>query len=101
SDEWTVRQAAVAGLTPHASRDMLASLLTALKHEHRDFNVLSSALQLLAMSDVDVTEPLSELLQDSDPDLRLQAALALGQQQHPAAVGALIDALRDPHANVR
>ena len=69
-DDWRVRRSAVLGLAPHASRDMLASLLTALRVEHADFNVLSSALQLLAMSEVDVTAPLTELLRDSDPDLR-------------------------------
>jgi HEAT repeat protein len=100
-DDWGVRRSAVAGLAPHASRDMLASLLTALRAEHHDFNVLSSALQLLALSDVDVSGPLEELLQDPDPDLRLQAALALGQQEHPAAAGSLVKALGDRDANVR
>ncbi len=80
---------------------MLASLLTALRDEHRNFNVLSSALTLLATSDVDVTAPLVELLQGPDTDLRMQAALALGEQQHPAAVDALVAALHDPDANVR
>ena len=52
-DVWRVRRAAVSGLTRHAHRDMLASLLTALRDEHHNFNVLSSALTLLATSDVD------------------------------------------------
>ena len=77
------------------------SLLTALRLEHRDFNVLSSALQLLAMSEVDLTAPLGELLRDSDSDLRIQAALALGQQQHPAAIAPLVAALGDSEPNVR
>ena len=76
------------GLSRHADRDMLAALLTALRDEHRDFNVLSSALQLLVTSDVDVTAPLGELLREGDADLRIQAALALGEQRHPSAVGA-------------
>jgi HEAT repeat protein len=100
-DDWNVRRAAVAGLAPHASRDLLASLLTALRLEHRDFNVLSSALQLLAMSEVDLTAQLGELLRDSDSDLRIQAALALGQQQHPAAIAPLVTALGDSEPNVR
>src|SRR5262249_26037879 len=36
-----------------------------------------------------------------DPDLRLQAALALGSQRGPAAVSALVAALNDPDTNVR
>ena len=101
AEDWRVRRAAVDGLARHAHRDMLASLLTALREEHRDFNVLSSALQLLATSDVDVTGPLAELLQDGDNDLRIQAALALGEQRHPAAAAPLIAALEDPDVNVR
>ena len=46
-DSWQVRRAAVQGLSRHASRDLLASLIAALRDEHHDFNVLSSALQLL------------------------------------------------------
>jgi HEAT repeat protein len=100
-DNWRVRRAAVDGLSRHAHRDMLASLLRALREEHHNFNVLSSALTLLATSDVAVTAPLIELLQGPDADLRMQAALALGEQQHPAAVDALVAALHDPDANVR
>ena len=100
-DNWRVRRAAVDGLSRHAHRDMLASLLTALRDEHHDFNVLSSALTLLGRSDIDVTAPLIELLQGPDADLRMQAALALGEQQQPAAVGPLVAALDDPDANVR
>jgi HEAT repeat protein len=100
-ENWKVRRSAVQGLSRHAHRDMLAALLTALRDEHRDFNVLSSALSLLATSDVDVTGPLTELLGDDDADLRMQAALALGEQHHPAGVDALIGALADVDANVR
>ena len=100
-DNWRVRRAAVDGLSRHAHRDMLASLLTALRDEHHDFNVLSSALTLLGRSDMDVTAPLIELLEGPDADLRMQAALALGEQQQPAAVGPLVAALGDPNPNVR
>jgi HEAT repeat protein len=100
-DDWRVRRAAVDGLSRHAHRDMLASLLTALRDQHHDFNVLSSALTLLATSDMDVTAPLIELLQGPDTDLRMQAALALGEQRQPAAVGPLVAALDDANPNVR
>lgn len=101
ADDWRVRRSAVQGLSRHAERDMLASLLTALRDEHRNFNVLSSALQLLSTSDVNVTGPLIELLRDGEPDLRIQAALALGEQRHPSAIESLICALEDPDVNVR
>ncbi|HTL43666.1 MAG TPA: HEAT repeat domain-containing protein [Vicinamibacterales bacterium] len=98
---WRVRRDIVQALARHATRPMMVSLLNALRAEHRDFNVLSSALQLLAACDVDVVDCLIELLQDSDVDLRVQAALALGEQQRPDAVEALIRALADEDVNVR
>jgi HEAT repeat protein len=101
ADDWRVRRDAVRDLSREAHPDLLVSLLAALRTEHRDFNVLSSALQLLGASDVDVSEPLAALLRDPDAGLRMQAALALGERQTPAAVEALIAALQDPDANVQ
>jgi HEAT repeat protein len=98
---WQVRRGAVHGLARHASSGLVASLVEALREEHRDFNVLSSALQLLAMIDIDVTGPLAELLRNPDPDLRIQAAHALGEQSAPGAVAPLVAALDDPDPNVR
>jgi HEAT repeat protein len=62
---------------------------------------LNSALQVLVSSDVDTVSPLLQLLQDAEPDLRMQAALALGEQRDARAVGPLINALKDNDANVR
>jgi HEAT repeat protein len=101
NDDWRVRGDAVRGLAAAADRDLLRALLATLQREHRDFSALSSALKLLAVTDVDVTEPLAELLQDPDADLRIQAALALGEQHQPAAAGHLLHALEDPDPNVR
>jgi HEAT repeat protein len=101
SGDWQARRAAVAGLAQHADDDLARTLIDTLRQEHRDFNVLSSALQLLAASDVDVTGPLVTLLREPDPDLRIQAALALGDHHSAAAVDALVQALDDPDANVR
>ena len=101
NDSWQVRRGAIQGLSRQTPARLVASLIEALRDEHHDFNVLSSALQLLSMIDVDVTEPLSELFKTGDADLRMQVALALGEQSHPAASAALIEALRDPDANVR
>jgi HEAT repeat protein len=101
ADDWRARSAAVSELAAQADADMVLGLLDTLKREHRDFNVLSSALQLLATADVDVTAPLAALLQDADVDLRMQAALALGEHHTAGAVDALVRALDDGDANVR
>jgi HEAT repeat protein len=99
--DWQVRRAAVQGLSRHASRELLTSLIDAMKHQHHDFNVLGSALQLLSRLDLDVAGPLAALLRDPDPNLRIQAALALADQPGPVAGDALMAALDDEHVNVR
>lgn len=98
---WQVRRGAVHGIARHASSELVASLIQSLRDEHRDFNVLSSALQLLSMIDIDVTGPLTELLRTAEPDLRIQAAHALGEQTAPSAIPPLLAALDDPDPNVR
>ncbi|HET7159194.1 MAG TPA: HEAT repeat domain-containing protein, partial [Burkholderiales bacterium] len=55
----------------------------------------------MASSDVDTLSPLLELLNGPDADLRMQSALALGEQRDSRAVPALIKALKDDNANVR
>ena len=99
--EWSTRRAAVQRLSEAPPSDFTSSLVEVVRTHHRDFGVLSSALQLLAGTDADVSAPLVDLLRDHDPDLRIQAALALGVQRGAAAEDALIGALLDEHVNVR
>jgi len=100
-DDWQVRRTAVKALAGRRDPALVDSLVSALRDRHRDFSVLSSALQLLTMTGVDVTTALTDLLRHPDADLRIQAALALGAQARPEAANALLDALADPDANVR
>jgi HEAT repeat protein len=99
--DWRIRRAAVTALAAAADQDLLRAVLRTLEREHRDFSTLSSALRLLAATSEDLTAPLTELLRDADVDLRIQAALALGEQHFAAAVTPLLAALDDPDANVR
>jgi HEAT repeat protein len=101
ADDWKRRRQAVQHLSRAADADLFQSLMASLRVEHRDFNVLSSALQLLAASELDLTDPLVALMSDPDPGLRMQVALALGDRQTAGATEALIAALKDPDANVR
>jgi HEAT repeat protein len=101
SGDWQARRTAVAELSRHGDDDVVQTMVETLRREHRDFNVLSSVLQILLTSDVDVTVPLAALLREGDADLRIQAALALGGYCTDGAVAALLLALDDEDANVR
>ncbi|HUK92194.1 MAG TPA: HEAT repeat domain-containing protein [Blastocatellia bacterium] len=100
-ESWRVRKSVVDGLARHGGQDAIKSLLRALRDQHRDLSVLNSALQVFALSGVDAVQPLAECLADSDTDLRIYAAHALGDQHDPRAVPALASALNDPDTNVR
>jgi len=100
-ESWRVRRAAVNGLARRGGAEAVTALLQALREERHSLSVLNSALQVLALSDLDVLTPLIEFLQAPEADLRTYAALALGERRHPRAIPALIAALEDPDANVR
>ncbi|EKD34546.1 MAG: hypothetical protein ACD_75C02291G0001, partial [uncultured bacterium] len=76
------------------------ALLSALRHEYNNLGVLNSALQVLAMMNLDTVTPLLVFLQDPDPELRIYAALALGETGDAAAAPALIAAIGDSKPNV-
>lgn len=102
SDEsWRVRRAAVEGLGRRADPDALSAMLRALRYEHKNLSVLNSALQVLTMMDLDTVTPLVEFLREPDVELRIYAALALGEIYDPRSVPALIKALNDTDPNVR
>ena len=100
-DSWQVRRVAVKGVSQRAAPEAIAALLNSVVENHHNPALLNSALQVLASSEVDTLSPLLELLQGSQPDLRMQAALALGEQRDTRAVEALIQALNDDDTNVR
>jgi HEAT repeat protein len=100
-ESWRVRRAAVEGLARRAAPDAIAALLASVRENHQNLALLNSALQVLAMSDVDTLAQLVEFLNDEDADLRIQAALALGEQRDERATPALLRALEDPDTNVR
>ena len=99
-DDWRVRRAAVSTLASHGPA-IVTRLVSTLREQHDNLSVLSSALDLLAISDIDVVEPLIDFLEDNDPNLRLQAALILGERRDRRAVPALISRLTDADVNVQ
>ena len=98
---WRVRRRLVDGLAKRAAPDAVTALLEAVREEHLNFGMLNGALQVLQATSIDTTEPLLGFLRSDDDDLRMQAALALGQQKTPEAVRPLIEALQDKNPNVR
>jgi HEAT repeat protein len=100
-DDWRVRRVAVKALAARRDAALVDGIVAALREDHRDFSLLSSALQLLTLTGVDSTKALVRLMDDPDVDLRVQVALALGTQRQAAAVDALLRALDDPDSNVR
>lgn len=102
SDEsWRVRRAAIKGVSQRAAPDAIAALISSVVENHHNPSLLNSALQVLVSSDVETVSPLIELLKNPNADLRMQAALALGEQKDARATEALIEALNDEDTNVR
>ena len=91
---------AVSTLASHGAA-VVETLVQTLREQHRDLSVLSSALDLLSVSDIDIVEPLIHFLEDEDTNLRIQAALILGQRRDRRAIGPLIARLADDDVNVR
>ncbi|HEX4915798.1 MAG TPA: HEAT repeat domain-containing protein, partial [Vicinamibacterales bacterium] len=101
SDDWRVRGAAVRHLTRSASLEEVRHLFGTLQRDHHDLNVLNSALRVLIASGRAVVEPLVQLLSDREANLRMHAALALGELHAHEAAPVLVGALDDPDENVR
>jgi HEAT repeat protein len=98
---WRVRRVAVEGLVWRKDSDTTVKLLRALRYKHHNPSVLNSVLQVLSMNGIDTISPLAELLNDSDSNLRIYVALALGELRDPRAIHILIAALKDSDVNVR
>src|SRR5678815_4405475 len=102
SDEsWRVRRAAIKGVSQRAAPDAIAALISSVVENHHNPSLLNSALQVLTSSDVDTISLLVELLKNPNADVRMQAALALGEQRDSRPAAALIEALNDEDTNVR
>jgi HEAT repeat protein len=99
-DSVRVRQMAVSTLAQHGPA-VVGALVRTLRDQHHDLSVLSSALDLLSISDIDIVEPLMGFLAHEDTNLRIQAALILGQRRDRRAIPALIASLSDGDVNVR
>jgi HEAT repeat protein len=99
-EDWRVRRMAVSTLAGQGHA-IVEALVATLREQHENLSVLSSALDLLAISDIDVVEAVVQLLDDDDANLRIQAALILGERKDVRAIPPLISRLTDPDVNVQ
>jgi HEAT repeat protein len=99
--DWRVRRRLTQALARRAAPEAIYALLIALKEKHLEFGTVNSVLQVLKSTDVDTTGALIDFLSSDDADLRIQAALALGEHPGAPVASALVGALADPDPNVR
>jgi HEAT repeat protein len=94
----TVRQCAAAGLRQQPIPDAVPRLIEALGDEDRLMARLASGA--LAAAGPEAIHPLSQSMQSEIPQVRIEAARALGQSGDPDAIPALFAALNDTSAVV-
>lgn len=99
--DWHVRQAAADALAIRGGNEAIGAVLRAVQESHHDLGFLNSAIRVLAESGIDVIEPLTRFLDHPDAQLRMAAALTLGDRHDGRAIPALLRALEDADLNVR
>src|SRR5215203_5813496 len=93
SEDWRVRGQAMIHLKQSASVEELRHLFDTLNRDHHDLNVLNSALRVLIAAGRMVVAPLVTMLSDQAANLRMHAALALGELQAQEATPDLVATL--------
>jgi len=101
AENWNVRREAVARMLSRPAETPAAELVRRLRQEHRDPALLNSLLALLSSGGWETLEPLIDLTKDEDREVRMYAALALGNLKDRGAIPALAALLHDADANVR
>ena len=97
-EDGTVRQGAAAGLRQHPIPDAVPRLIEALGDEDRLLARLASGA--LAAAGPEAISPLSQAMRSEVPQVRIEAARALGQTGDPDAIPSLFAALNDTSAVV-
>ncbi len=97
-EDATVRQCAAAGLRQHPVPDAVPRLIETLGDEDRLLARLASGA--LATAGSEAIPPLSQAMKSEVPQVRIEAARALGQTGDPDAIPTLFAALNDTSAVV-
>ncbi len=103
-ESWRVRKSVVRLLAQTEIGLVVPLLMKTLTQRHigpRHIRFQNSALECLAEIGPPAIPALADALQDTDKDVRIVTANALGSIRHHDACDALIRALQDEHVNVR
>jgi HEAT repeat protein len=98
---WRTRRDAVERMLTEPSETPVTELIRRLRDEHRDPNLLNSVIPLLASGVWETLQPLQELTRDQDAEVRMYAALVLGDLRDHRAIPALLRLLTDKDKNVQ
>jgi len=97
---WQKRKNAVEEISK-SHHSILNEIVLRIKNEHKNLNVINSALQVLINTPAEVVDILIDLLNSDDQDLRIYAAQTMGEKNDPAIIEALINTIDDENQNVR
>jgi PAS domain S-box-containing protein len=100
NEDWSRRKDVAVSLS-RSGKTIISEVLRKIKYEHGNLGVLSSAMEVISMSEEDITEFLIDYLHDNDTELRIYSAQMLGNKNKREVIEALIGALSDPDVNVR
>lgn len=98
---WRVRKEAVQAILKRERNEVFKEILESLQKDYQDIDLLNSALQVMELTSVDVVDSLISFLKHGEKDLRIYAALTLGNKRDPRGIPPLLEALNDPDKNVR
>jgi HEAT repeat protein len=101
SQDWRTRRQAVEEVLAEPAATPVAELISKLRQGHRDPSLLNSVLHLLTSGAWDTFDSLIELTDDDEAEIRMQAALALGNLKDRRAIATLSKMLKDADLNVR
>jgi HEAT repeat protein len=99
--DWRVRRRAVEHLLRDSGENSLEAFIRKVRVEHRDASVLNSVLQVLVSIGSEALPALVTLTRDADAEVRMYAALALGDLGNHWAIPAISALLSDQDINVR
>jgi HEAT repeat protein len=101
TDDPKARRETTGWLAKNTDEQMVHDLIQSIRKQHRNASILNSTISILAQAGWDTTPALGELTRDPDPEVRMYAALTLGERNDPRGTAYLIDMLGDESVNVR